>query len=112
VGSSKDSIIQHVLERHKKNLQVSVVEEPEEINVGNLDVETLLRGDNCAKTACGLCSQFVDSEEELRFSHKVPILLFRFVRSSIPFQLHSYVTNFSAFNFPVLQPSIGVRSIF
>jgi hypothetical protein len=76
VGTTKDSIIQHVLKNHKKNLQVSVLEEPEEIKLGSLDVENLPRGDDCAKPACGLCSQFVDSKEELRFSHKVNVCLF------------------------------------
>lgn len=72
VGTTKDSIIQHVLNKHSKNLQVSVLEEPEEIKLSNLDVETY--GDDCDKLSCELCSQFVDTEEELRLVHKVCIL--------------------------------------
>lgn len=74
MGTSKDSIITHVLKNHKENLQVSVWEEPEEIKETSVDVKTLPRTESsCDKPACGFCSQFVDSEEELRFSHKVPI---------------------------------------
>lgn len=72
LGSTKDSLISHVLNNHKNNLQVSVLDETKEITAeNNLEVKIVPNSEICTQPVCGLCSQFVDTEEELRYSHKV-----------------------------------------